>query len=264
MPKIRVNDTVINYLDEGSGAPLIFVHGLGGNHHMFDPQIAYFKSKYRVIAVDLRGNGNSGKLTRPIHSILDRQSDDIAKVMEYLNIKRAVFCGTSFGGTHCFHFALRYPKRVAGLVISDSFSDTNIHGFIEGLIYSIHLITLWTNYLPRIWLSPLLKLCYRKWPVAQHYALEVAKRIRKHELVLQRLAILRIDYTKNLPQIRCPVLGIVGDNFPPYIRCMRRSIESIPCSALNIVEDSFDPTNLCQIDRYNDLVQVFLTKIEWQ
>ncbi len=263
MPYALLNGTELYYLDEGAGDSLFFIHGLGGDHHMFDPQFEYFRTRYRVIAPDLRGNGLSGKLTGPVLSILDRQCDDLSRLMDKLEINRAVFCGTSFGGTFCLHFALRYPKRVAGMVISDAFSDTKVTGFTEALIYFVHLSTIWTSYLPRPWLFPILRWGYRRWPTAQDYALQVAKRIRKHELMLQRLTLIWMDYSKYLPQIRCPVLGIVGDRLSVSIRCMKRAVGMLPNASLEIVEDSFDPTNLCQVARYNFLVENYLCKLSW-
>lgn len=263
MPYALLNGTELYYLDEGAGAPLFFIHGLGGNHHMFDPQFEFFRKNYRVLAPDLRGNGLSGKLTGPVPSILDRQCDDLAELMEKLKINSAVFCGTSFGGTFCFHFALRYPERVGGLIISDAFSDTKITGLTEALIYSVHLLTIWTSYLPRPCLFPILRWGYQRWPIAQNYALQVAKRIRKHELVLQRLTLVWMDYSKYLPRIRCPVLGIVGDRLSASIRRMNRAMEMLPNASLEIVEDSFDPTNLCQVARYNLLVENYLFKLSW-
>jgi pimeloyl-ACP methyl ester carboxylesterase len=263
MPYAQVNGNNIYYLDEGVGASLFFIHGLGGDHHMFDPQFEFFRKKYRVIAPDLRGNGLSGRLTGPVHSILDRQCDDLAGLMEKLEINRAVFCGTSFGGTFCLHFALRYPKRVVGMVISDAFSDTKVRGITEALIYSFHLLTIWTSYLPRPCLFPILSRVYRRWPIAQDYAINVAKRIRKHELVLQRLTLVWMDYSKYLPQIHCPVLGIVGDRLTVSIQCMKRAMGLIPKASFEIVEDSFDPTNLCQVARYNILVENYLSKLSW-
>lgn len=263
MPYAQVNGTEIYYLDEGVGATLFFIHGLGGDHHMFDPQFEFFRKRYRVIAPDLRGNGLSGRLTGPVPTILDRQCDDLVRLMEKLEINRAVFCGTSFGGTFCLHFALRYPKRVVGMVISDAFSDTKVTGLTEALIYTFHLLTIWTSYLPRPCLFPILRWGYRRWPIAQDYALYVAKRIRKHELVLQRITLTWMDYSRYLSRIRCPVLGIVGDRLSVSIRCMKRTIGMLPNASLEIVKNSFDPTNLCQVTCYNLLVENYLSKLSW-
>lgn len=264
MPSVQLNGTEIWYLDEGSGAPLIFLHGIGGNYRMFSPQIGHFLQTYRVIALDLRGNGNSGKLTGPLYSILDQQCKDIESLMEFLDVKQAVFCGTSYGGMLGLYFAIHYPERVTGLVVSDGFSDSSPKQITDGIIYSINLLTFWMNYLPRSWMVPLLSLRYRRWPLAKRYAIEVARHVRKHELVLQRLLLLKINFTKDLPRIQCTVLGIVGDDFSVSIRRMQRAMKAIPKARLEIVKNSFDPTNLCQVDLYNQLVKEYLVKIKWR
>jgi 3-oxoadipate enol-lactonase len=262
MPKVQLNGTKINYLDQGSGTPLFFIHGLGGSYRMFTPQIDHFSKYHRVIAPDLRGNGASGKLTGPIHSILDRQCDDIAILMEHLEIKNAIFCGTSYGGMLCLHFALRYPNRVVGMVICDGFCDTKIYGLMDAVLYSFNLLTLWVNYIPSTLALPMVSWRYRRWPLAERYALEVARHLRKHETVLQRLLLLKLDYTRYLPLIRCPILGIVGDDFPVSIRRMKRAMKGIPYARLEIINDSFDPSNLCQAEQYNQLVQEFISKLK--
>lgn len=261
MTYVQLKGNKIFYVEEGSGFPIVFLHGIGGNHRMFTPQIKYFRKKYRVIALDLRGNGSSGRITGPISTILDQQCDDIVKLMDNLKIEQALFCGTSYGGMLCLHFGLRYPSRVLGLVITDGFSELKVNGLSEGIIYLVNLVTLWMSYLPKIWIKPILGWFYRRWPLAQQYVYDVVENLRKHELVLQRILLLSVNFTKDLPQIACPVLGIVGNNFPPYIKAMKRAIGLIHNSTLEIVNDSFDPTNLCQPEQYNTLVERFIAQL---
>ena len=78
MPIVDINNTMINYVDEGEGKPLVFIHGLGATHNMFEPQIETFSKTHRIICPDTRGNGKSGKLDGPVKTVLDRQCDDIA------------------------------------------------------------------------------------------------------------------------------------------------------------------------------------------
>jgi pimeloyl-ACP methyl ester carboxylesterase len=250
-------------MDQGKGKPLIFIHGLGGDHHMFDPQIETFSKTYRVILPHIRGNGLSEGLQGPPEHVLDQQCEDLAELFCYLNIKRAVLCGTSYGGVLCFRFVLRYPEFVQGLVISDSFSDTRIVGFAEGLTFLGNYLSIWTSYLPGEWMIPLLKWRYRKWPVAQKCAVYIAKISRKRDLALQRQAVQRIDYTEQLRSVRCPALGIVGDTSSVSIRAMKRGIYAIPDAKFKVVKNSFDPTNLCQSQVYNTLLENFLNEIKW-
>lgn len=263
MPKLLLNGNELFYVDQGKGQPLIFIHGLGGDHHLFDPQIESFRQTHRVILLHNRGNGQSGQLQCPPARVLDQQCEDLAALFRFLGLKRVVLCGTSYGGVICFRFVLLYPELVQGMVVSDSFSDTRIVGIAEGLIVMGNYLSLWTSYLPGEWMIPILKWRYRKWPEALNYALYVMRTIRRQDFALQRKAINGIDYTDHLRSVRCPVLGIVGDTVRVSIRAMQRGIYAIPGAKLEIVKNSFDPTNLCQRKIYNTLLQNFLSEIGW-
>jgi pimeloyl-ACP methyl ester carboxylesterase len=263
MPKMRVNGTELYYVDEGSGKTLVFIHGLGATHHMFEPQIESFKESYRIICPDTRGNGQSGRLTEPIQTILDRQCDDIAALLDDLKIEKAIFCGVSYGGVFMFHFALRHPKRMAGMVIVDSFSDTKIVGTKEALIMAAQFFGQWTIYMPNAWLIFGLKKLYKKWPLAQKHAVNIVKGLRKHEVVLQRSAINHINHTRKIGTIKCPTLGIVGGNTKVAVRYMKRAMAAIPTSELRVIPNSFDPSNLCQREIFDGLLSEFLSRIGW-
>jgi len=73
MEFIKSNGISIGYVQSGKGKPLFFIHGLGADHLMFEPQVEYFSNRYHVICPDLRGNGQSSQLTAPINTVLDPQ-----------------------------------------------------------------------------------------------------------------------------------------------------------------------------------------------
>jgi 3-oxoadipate enol-lactonase len=262
MPSIKLNDMDLFYSEDGEGKPILFIHGLGANHQMFEPQIASFKSTYRVICPDTRGNGNSGILSGPVSTVLDRQCDDIAALLDHLKITKAIFCGVSYGGVFCQHFALRYPNRVAGMVISDSFGDTKIHSIQEAFLMASQYANLWAYYVPKM-LAPSVKWQYQKWPLAQKYMVDAFENMRSHEVLLQRLAINQANHTKDLSNVSCQVLGIVGDYSKILIQYMQRMISALPNGRLEIIHDSFDPSNLCQQGTYDRLIKEFLSDIEW-
>lgn len=263
MPTVRLDGNELFFTEYGKGKPIFFIHGLGGDHRLFAPQIEAFSKTHRLILPHNRGNGHSGELKRPAEHVLDQQCHDLAELLCYLNIKRIVLCGTSYGGVLCYRFVLRYPEFVQGLVITDSFSDTRVVGFSERIIVWGNYLSIWTSYLPGEWMIPFLKWRYRKWPEARNYAVYVAKTCRKRDLALQRKAVQRIDYTEQLRSVRCPVLGIVGDSLNVSIRAMKRGIDVIPGAKLKVVKNSFDPTNLCQSQVYNTLLENFLNEIQW-
>jgi 3-oxoadipate enol-lactonase len=262
MPTLKVNNVDLFYTDNGKGKPIIFIHGLGANHRMFEPQVATFSNAYRVICPDTRGNGNSGKLTGPVSSVLNRQCDDIAALLDHLKIEKAVFCGISYGGVFCQHFVLRYPQKVAGLTISDSFEDTNIKSVQEAFLLASQYVSLWAYYVPSM-LMPWVKWQYKKWPLAQKHMVEAFRNMRSQVVVLQRLAINRADHTSQLGKTASPVLGMVSDYSKILIQYMRRMISAIPNARLEIIHNSFDPSNLCQQETYDKLVKGFLSDIGW-
>lgn len=263
MPIATINNTQIYYVDEGEGTPLVFIHGLGASHAMFEPQIETFSKSHRVICPDTRGNGGSGKLTGPVKTVLDRQNDDIAALLKSIGIEKAVFCGVSYGGVFMYHFVLSYPELVEAMVIVDSFGDTKVVGPKEFFLMISQYTAIWAYYLPSSLLLPPVKAQYKKWPLAQKYLVDIIRNMRKHECILQRLAINTANHTDYLMRVNCPTLGIVGNETKIGIKYMERSLCAIPNSNLKIVENSFDPTNLCQREKFDELLDDFLVQIGW-
>jgi 3-oxoadipate enol-lactonase len=105
----------------GSGRPVVFLHGLGGEIAHWGPQIQAFRADHQVIAIDLRGFGRSDR-TRGDMSLADF-ADDVADVLHALAPGPAVIVGLSMGGMIGQELALRHPELVAGLVLADTTSE---------------------------------------------------------------------------------------------------------------------------------------------
>jgi pimeloyl-ACP methyl ester carboxylesterase len=262
MPFVQVNETELFYVDEGAGNSIVFVPGLGATHDLWGPQLEAFRGAHRVISFDPRGNGKSGKLTGPVSSILDRQCDDVAALLDRLGIARALFVGVSYGGVFTQHFVLRHPARVRAMVLVDTFSDTKPPHLVDRLI-CLGNYNVWANYLPRPWLKRLMGSMWSNWPAAQERMLRIMDSWRAHEATLQRLAIMGAEHTSKLRAVACPALGIAGDRTATGVRLMQRTMAALPGSRLEVVHDAFDPTNLCQVAIFNDLLAGFLAEIGW-
>ena len=121
MPHVGVNGQRIYYEDSGGGGdrlPLVLAHGLLMDHEMFAPQVAAFGADRRVVTWDERGHGLT-ETTPDDFSYWD-SADDLRGLLDALGIQRAVVGGMSQGGFVSLRFALRWPERVAGLVLIDS------------------------------------------------------------------------------------------------------------------------------------------------
>lgn len=111
------------YREEGEGFPLILLHGNGEDGGYFEHQIRYFKEKYRVIALDTRGHGQSPRGKAPF--TIRQFADDLRDFMDEHEIEKAHILGFSDGGNIALVFALRYPERVDHLILNGANLDAS-------------------------------------------------------------------------------------------------------------------------------------------
>ena len=112
-----VGDTEIAFDDIGSGLPIVFLHAFPLSRTMWEPQVTALVSECRCIPIDFRGFGDSA--ASPPFSV-DRYADDVAAVLDSLQIERAVIIGLSLGGYVAFAFWRRHRERVRAFVLADT------------------------------------------------------------------------------------------------------------------------------------------------
>ncbi|MFE7356160.1 alpha/beta fold hydrolase [Streptomyces sp. NPDC057543] len=100
------------WLDTGTGRPLVLLHGGFLDHAMWDDQIPFFAPRYRVIAPDARGYGQSTNAAAPF-----RHTDDLAALLRHLDIGPAVLAGVSMGASVAVDTALEHPELVSAVVV---------------------------------------------------------------------------------------------------------------------------------------------------
>jgi pimeloyl-ACP methyl ester carboxylesterase len=108
----------IHYQEKGTGTPLILIHGYTSLTYTWKEVFEPLSKNFRVIAVDLKGFGFSGKpdgdYTRRAQAVL------VAHLLDHLHIEKAWLCGNSMGGEVALNVAVANPQRVAGLILIDS------------------------------------------------------------------------------------------------------------------------------------------------
>lgn len=100
----------------GPAYPVVFMHGVGGNHHLFDPELAEFRSGGKVLAFDQRGCGGSADAPRGNYD-LDVRVKDLSMVLDVLRLEQVVLVGHGTGVQVVARWAERNPDRVMGLVL---------------------------------------------------------------------------------------------------------------------------------------------------
>src|SRR5262245_31574317 len=112
MQQLRRNGVRLAYEERGRGAPpMVFVHGIACDHSHFTPQFDHFGRNHRVVAVDLRGHGQSDKPEGDYSLTL--YTEDLAWLCEALGLYRPVIVGHSLGGVIALDLAARYPELPA-------------------------------------------------------------------------------------------------------------------------------------------------------
>jgi len=107
----------------GVGEPIVFCHGLGGNHAIWWRQIGAFAQRYCVITWDQRGFGNS--TAHSGRTGIDEAAGDLIAVLDALQIRRAHLVGQSMGAFVALRAALDHPDRAISLVLSTTLAGAD-------------------------------------------------------------------------------------------------------------------------------------------
>ena len=111
---VTVNGLRLHYLDWGSPRkpPFIMLHGISRVAHQFDHLAQLFRKDYHVIAIDMRGHGDSAWSPEAAYLVEDYVKD-LESVVEQLNLRDVVLLGNSTGGRVVQVYAGLHPDRVA-------------------------------------------------------------------------------------------------------------------------------------------------------
>ncbi|MCZ6614502.1 MAG: alpha/beta hydrolase [Chloroflexi bacterium] len=116
----RSGDLQLHYLEWGSSeaTPIILLHHLNTHAHAWDQFAAAISNSYRVLALDMRGHGDSEWSKTGSYTTADHASD-VAALMDHLKLERAVILGGSVGGRVALVYAAENPQRAAALIMED-------------------------------------------------------------------------------------------------------------------------------------------------
>ena len=264
MKSVQVRGIEIVYTDTGRGAPIMLLHGYPLNHSMWDEQVAVLGAKCRVIAPDLRGHGATTATPGP--ALMEEMAQDVAALMDELNIERAVVGGLSMGGYVAFAFYHLFRERVRALILADTRpgpdtpegrrarEEMATRALKEGMSAIADAI------LPKT-LAP-------QTLVEQP---EKAARVRKMIMAMKpegaaaalRGMALRKDHTALLPGIVVPTLILVGreDSLTPpgEAETMHRAISN---SHMHVIEGAGHISNIERPAEFNYAVTDFLNTLE--
>ncbi|HET7363706.1 MAG TPA: 3-oxoadipate enol-lactonase [Burkholderiales bacterium] len=252
----KVNGTEIYYEMQGrqGSSWLILSHSLACTTRMWDPQVAAFKDRYCILNYDMRGHGKSAAPAGPY--TLDMLADDVLGLMKHLGIERATFMGLSIGGMIGQTLALREPKRFDKMVLADT-GHTQPPEALKQWEERIRIAqtqgmkALVPSTMER-WFTP----SFRESPQAK----AIAKLIENTPVagyVGCGQAIMKLNTTARLKEIKLPVLAIAGEADPaaPGTKYVG---ENIPGAKLVMLKQAAHIANVEQPEKFNQALRDFL------
>lgn len=104
------------YVEQGTGDPLILLHGNGEDSSYFQGQLGVFSRYYHVYAIDTRGHGRTPRGVQPF--TIRQFAEDLLEFMDEHQMERAHLLGFSDGGNIAMIFAICHPERVNKLILN--------------------------------------------------------------------------------------------------------------------------------------------------
>lgn len=228
-----MTDIHLHYKEQGTGFPLVLLHGNGENCNYFEHQLSFFGEKYRVIAVDTRGHGKSPRGEAPF--TIRQFADDLNSFLEEMEIPQAIVLGFSDGANTALCFALKYPEKLKALVLNGG--NLNPGGVKASVQIPIEL-------------------GYR---ISGLFTDASEKARRNHEMLRLMVKDPALK-PEELGKIRVPVLVIAGTKDMIKEEHTRLIAESIPGAELRLVKgDHFIAAK--EPGKFNGAVDVFLEEL---
>lgn len=258
--KANTNGIETHYEIHGSSGPwLVLSHSLACSARMWDPQIAEFSKRFRVLAYDTRGHGASGAPEGAY--TLEQLADDLRALFAHLKIGEAHYAGLSMGGMIGQTFALKYPGVLTTLTLADTTSR-----------YPAEAAPVWRDRISMArdkGMAPLVEPTLARW-FTEPFRNSRADVVQSIGALIRNTpvagyvgcceALPKINVTARLKDIRAPILVIVGDQDPGTPPAMAKEIHAnAPGSKYVEVGPAAHLSNLEQPVQFNRALDEFLT-----
>lgn len=262
MPYVQTSNAHLYYEihspeNEDKLPALLFLHGLGSSHLDWRRQIEYFKKKYRVVVLDLRGFGKSGK-PQQAFSIQDL-SDDVHDFLKQLDLAPIITVGLSLGGMVGFQLAASHPGDQKALCVVNTIPEFINRGFKQKM--NVWLRFLIVRLLGMKLTGEILSKKLFQNPEQTVMREEFIKnwKLNNKTCYLNAMdAILSFSVMDQLPTIKLPVLYLSGDADYTPVETKKSYVNKMPDASLRVISNSGHATPVDQADAFNQAVDQFI------
>jgi proline iminopeptidase len=269
MAYARTADGVRIYCEEhGAGTPLVLAYGIGGNTDLWDVNRDALAARHRLVLWEPRGHARSDSPPDPARYSFAHWVSDLRAVLDHLGIGSAHVGGLSLGAGIATRFALRYPRRVRSLLVTNSSSAAGLPLSVDNIVMRARSIEITLAQ----GMDAMAEFAMRANPnLAGRLALDPGARDEFYAYY-RRLtpigyanalrALLAMDHIADqLGRIRVPVLLIGGDRDPSLgpMKVMRRAIRG---SKLVVLSPASHFANRDQPEAWNRAALAFLARCD--
>ncbi len=247
---IDIDGLNINYIEEGKGKHVLLLHGWGGSIQTMMPIFNILKEKFRVVALDLPGFGNSDIPKEPWNSY--DYAECINKFIEELNLNEIILFGHSHGGRISIVLASKY-NFVKKLILIDS------AGIIPKRKAKYYIKVYWFKMLKKIYLTFPLKNKQEK--LDKFYKKFGSRDYRDAEGVMRQtmVKVINDNLLRLFSDIKAPTLLIWGENDEDTPLYMGEMMEKeIPDSGLVILKGAGHYSYIDNYEQFRAIINVFL------
>jgi 3-oxoadipate enol-lactonase len=245
-----------------TGAPILFMHGVGGDHSSWRPQLRHFGDRYRCLAWDMPGYGASPSVGMTFPAL----ADAVGRLLDALEIPKVHLVGQSLGGMIAQEFAATNPDRLLSLVLvatSPAFGRSDkdwqqkfIDDRIGALERGVPMAQLARDNVRRI-VGPDAD------PAGVEIAIACTANIPVESYKQAILMIVGFDRRDSLERIKMPTLALAGalDTVAPA-PMMEKMAQHIPVARFVTVPGAGHLINLEQPDTFNTALSGFLDGVK--
>ena len=251
MATLTRNGVNLHYVDEGSGPAILLTHGFGASSRMWEGQVAALRDRYRVIAWDMRGHGDSDSPEDPAVYSEPETVADMAAILDACGEDGAIVGGLSLGGYMSLAFNLAHADRTNALMLFDTGPGYNNPKGREGWNqFAIRRAEAFEERgLESLGDSPEVK-------AARHRSAEgLAKAARG--MLTQRDA----SVIQSLTTVDKPTLVVTGANDQNFLAAHGYMSENIPGAMNFMIADAGHAANIDNPADFNAAVETFLTSL---
>jgi 3-oxoadipate enol-lactonase len=252
---IKGGNTIIHFVEKGTGEPLLLIHGLGNTIELWNSQDSLSKH-FKLIIPELRGHGNS-KLS--IGTNISTFVSDIITMLEQLKIDNVHVCGLSLGGVIAQELYLRKPSLVKSLILSNTVSYTPLLFRNLILFYCFkNVMEKSKEEIERFFASTCI---YNSKDAELVKSAESCFSINKIAYLKTSISSLARNYLPFLPFFRIPVmvLGSNRDQVTPVFSALQ-TYSLLPKAELHIFKNCGHLSNIEKKDEFNSRIHSFLVK----